>query len=116
MPRQSQYDEEQKSKIIRAAIAAKAKGSWADALGAAKDEGYKGGLAYLVILVRGRGKPKRAKATKRGRPKGSLNVAGRRESGRGLSEIDTIVQREVAARLKRAHAAAVAAFGRALAV
>jgi hypothetical protein len=121
MARQSQYGDEQKSKIIQAAIAARAKGSWADALGAAKGEGYKGGLAYLVIMVRGRGRPKKAKATKRGRPKGSLTGGGRRGPGRPkqerpLSEIDRIVQQEVASRLKRAQAAAVAAFDRALAV
>jgi hypothetical protein len=113
MPRQSQYSDEQKSKIVHAAIAARAKGKWADALDAAKSEGYKGGLPYLVTMVRSGFRPK-----KRGRRMG----AGRRgpgrppKHGRPLSEIDAIVQREVAARLKRAQAAAVAAFDSALAV
>lgn len=121
MPRQSQYSEEQKSKIIHAAIAARARGSWADALDAAKAEGYKGGLPYLVILVRGKFRPKKAKATKLG-TKGSLNSIGPRgpggqpKHGRPLIEIDAIVRREVATRLKGAQAAAVAAFDRALAL
>lgn len=138
MPRKSQYTEAQKSAIIQAAVSGKAKGKWSDALEAAKAEGFKGGLAYLMKMVRGEGKPKKAKAAKRGRPKGSKNKAARRGPGRPpksasngavrrgpgrppkntrpLSEIDRIVQREVASRLKRAQAAAVAVFDRALTV
>ncbi len=60
MARPSPYSNEQRSAIIQAAIAAKKDGKWADGLEAAKGAGFKGGLPYLMKMIRGPGKPKAA--------------------------------------------------------
>ncbi len=120
MPRSSPYSDEQKAKIIDVVKAAKKKGSWMEALSIAKDAGYKGGLGYLMKLAgpqkrRGRGRPK-GSGRKLGRPAG--RPAARKSARHGkrgnLANIDRIVQREVQARLRRAQAAAIAAFEHAL--
>jgi hypothetical protein len=90
MPRKSQYSDEQKTKIIQAARAALKTGKWSDALKAAQDEGFKGGLAYLTTLVGRKGKTRGA-----GRPKSSTGKPGRPSVTLGLAGIDQVVQRMV---------------------
>jgi hypothetical protein len=69
----------------------------------------------------GKFKPGNPRKRRRGR-RGKTAVAGssmngaRRGATSGLDEIDRIVQKEVAVRLKRAQAAAITAFDRALAL
>jgi hypothetical protein len=51
MSRPSRYDDATKSRIIEAARAAKENGKWADALEAARKQGYVGQLSYLMKMV-----------------------------------------------------------------
>jgi hypothetical protein len=91
MPRASQYSDDQKTKIIQAARSALKKGKWSDALEAAKGKGFKGGLAYLTIMVGRKGRkrgPGRAQGTGKRGP-------GRPSATLGLQGIDRVVQRMV---------------------
>ena len=121
MARPSPYSEKQKSAILEAVKAGRKSGKkWPEILEAAKAEGFKGGLPYLVKFSRASGavrgrrrKPDTSSlpvATKRklGRPKGSKNAVKRgpgRSKGRvstngaGLAGIEAIVKRVVAQRL-----------------
>ncbi|HYF50402.1 MAG TPA: hypothetical protein VEJ63_13415 [Planctomycetota bacterium] len=64
--------------------------------------------------------PTRRRRRRRGRPAGSrvrrIETSSRKSASSGLSEIEQIVAREVETRLKRAKAAALEAFNRALGV
>ena len=131
MPRPSPYTPEQKTAILDAVKAARKIGKWPDALKAAEEAGYKGGLQYLMQMASASGavKPrKKAKAAKkaalspvkkRGRPKGSKNAAKRApgrtkgstgaKMGAGLQDIDKIVAQMVEQRVGVAISKAVAA-------
>jgi hypothetical protein len=69
MSRPSAYDDATKSKIIAAARDAAKTGSWTDALEAARKEGYKGQVAYLMNMV---GTKKALRST----PERKVKVAG----------------------------------------
>ena len=121
MPRTSPYTPEQKAAILVAVKDARKEGQWSDALKAAEEAGFKGGLGYLMKLASSNGTPKPPKSTNaantpeavsgkkpRGRPKGSTNVAKRGAgrpkatsagNGAGLNEIDRIVAQMVEQRL-----------------
>src|SRR5476649_1352340 len=127
MARPSPYTEEQKTAILEAVKTSRKTGKWPDALKAAEEAGYKGGLQYLMKLAKGKKKSSKAKKAttaaakagkKRGRPKGSTN-AGKKGPGRpkgtgaakgaGLTDIDRIVAQMVEQRVGVVVAKAVAA-------
>jgi hypothetical protein len=115
MARPSPYDDKTKQAIIHAALNARAEGKkWGEAYEAAKGEGFKGGLQYLVKMIRGSGakgarrgrRPGRKPGPRAGRPAASVG-------GAGLGSIETIVNRMVEARVGAAVSKAVAALERA---
>jgi hypothetical protein len=112
MARPSPYTDAQKASILEAVKTSRKDGSWADALKAAKEAGFKGGVQYLMKFASGGkkpGKPKGGKARgKLGRPKGSKNksvAAKPLTSGIGVSlreQIRQIVREEVRTALAEA--------------
>lgn len=132
MPRTSPYTDAQKSAILEAVNSARKTGSWLDALKAAQDAGFKGGLQYLMKFAGGSKrhgrKPSKAEAPvaakkKLGRPKGSKNAVKRGPgmpktpvvagNGAGLAGIEAIVERMVEQRVGAKIGAAVRALERA---
>ena len=132
MSRPSPYTDKQKAAILEAVKSSRKSGKkWPEVYEAAKAEGFKGGLPYLVKMSRAAGvvrgrrgrKPVRSAAPvaakrKPGRPKGSSKVATRRPgrpkgsvstNGAGLSGIESIVKRMVEQRVNAAVSRAVAA-------
>ena len=116
MARPSPYDEQTKQAIIEAAVSARKEGlKWNEAFSAAQEKGYKGGLQYLVKLIRSTGAAPTGKrrGRKPGRPAATAKVkAGKRGPGRpskksastggpGLNSIETIVDRMVEARVQK---------------
>ena len=116
MPRGKRYEAGTKTKIIEAVKASRAKGeSFTQQYDAAKSAGYTGKPESLRVLISSAGLTKRR--GKRGRPAkakvaaAASNVAPQAKrrgrppkvrSGVGLSEIDSIIQREVSSRLNAA--------------
>lgn len=111
MSRVSPYSDDQRAAIVQAAKNAQRKGNWQDGLKAAKEEGYKGGLGYLMKLV--------SPGKRRGRPQGSLNakkspVVAPAVNGNSMDQIERIVAAEVSHRLNAARQSAIAALNEAL--
>jgi hypothetical protein len=79
------YDSERRSKILAAALAARAKGgTWNDALVAAKEHGYSSSSMALQRLV------KKRTGRRVGRPAGSKNKP--KPAGSPFSEIGSLVE------------------------
>jgi hypothetical protein len=110
MARPSPYDDKTKQAIIHAALKARAEGrKWNEAYEAAKGEGYKGGLQYLVKMIRGSGASGK-RGRRRGRKPGPRPGAS---PGAGLGSINSIVDRMVESRVQAAIKKAVVALERA---
>ena len=118
MARPSPYDDKTKQAIIHAALNARAEGKkWNEAYEAAKGEGFKGGLQYLVKMIRGSGASGK-RGRRRGRtpgPRASAPSKARARAGAsaGLGSINSIVARMVESRVQAAIKKAVAALKRA---
>jgi hypothetical protein len=116
MPRPSPYTDKQKAAIIEVVKATRKAGKkWPEILEAAKADGFKGGLQYLMKFAHKAGAVRRRKrrhaapaaTTKRGpgRPKGRPKTAG---NGAGLAGIESIVERMVEQRVRATVGRAVA--------
>ena len=129
MPRPSPYTATQKAAILDAVKTGRKTGKkWPEILEAAKSEGFKSSLQYLMKFARASGAVRRRRGSaaaaaspanrKPGRPKGSKNAVkrgpGRPKSvvsskGAGLSGIEAIVERMVEQRVSATVARAVKA-------
>jgi hypothetical protein len=116
MARPSPYDAKTRQAIIDAAVGARSGGKkWSDAYEAAKGEGYKGGLQYLMKMIRGSGASGGGKRGRRRGRKPGPRPGARATTGSGLGSIEAIVNRMVEARLQSSVRKAVAALERAAA-
>jgi hypothetical protein len=125
--RKSQYSDEQRAAFVTAIKNGRAaKAPWNEILDAVKTQGYKGSLQYLQKMGSTSGAVKAG--GKRGRPKGSKNVArptakhgrpagsGKRgrpkeltaRNGARLGDIESIVEKMVSEKISAAMARAVA--------